>query len=67
MDAENLSFNNSANTEIVEDLCAVLPRVSITILSDGLIVKSIDCGNLSSFMVTSKESDVSWILQFQAE
>lgn len=64
MDTENFSLNNSSNTKIIEDLGAIFPRIGITILSDGLIIESIDCCDLSSFVVTSKESNVCGILKF---
>lgn len=67
MDAENLSFNDGSNTKIVENFGAVLPRVGITILSDGLIVESIDSSNLSCLVITSEEGNVSWILELKAE
>ena len=67
MDAENLALDNSSNTEIVENLSAVLPWVGISILSNGLIVETIYGCDLSGLMVTSQESDVSWVLQLEAE
>lgn len=67
VDAENLAFNDSTNSEIIEHFCAVFPRVGIAVLSDSLIVKSIYSGNLSRLMVSSQKGDVGGVLQFQAE
>lgn len=67
VDTENFSFNNSSNSEIVENFCAVFPWVGITILSNGLIVETIDGGDLSSLVISSQESDVGWVLKLQAE
>src|SRR3569833_2283914 len=67
MDTEYLSFYYGNNAQIVKHLCAVLPGDGITVLSDGLIVESIHCRNLSSFVVSSQQCNESWILQFQAQ
>jgi hypothetical protein len=52
MDTEDFAFNDGTNAEIIEDLCAVFPRVGITILSDSLIIESVYSCNLSSFVST---------------
>ena len=67
MDAEYLALNNSTDSEVIEYFSAVFPWVGISILSDGLIVESIDCGDLSSLMVSSQESNVSRVLQFETK
>jgi len=67
MDTEDLSFNNSTNTKVIKHFGAIFPWVGITILSNSFIIESVYCSNLSSFVVSSKESNVSWILEFQAE
>lgn len=67
MNAEDLSFDDSTNTEIVKDLSAVFPGVSIAVLPDCFIVETVNSCNLSCFMVTSKESDMSGVLKLEAE
>jgi hypothetical protein len=67
MDAEDFAFNNSSNTKIVEHFSAILPWVCISVLSNGLIVETIYGCDLSGLVVTSQESDVSWVLQLKAE
>jgi len=67
MDTEDFTFDNGTNTKIVEDLCAVLPRVSISVLSNCLIVEPIDGCDLSGLVITSKESDVSWVFHLKAQ
>ena len=64
MDAEYLSFDNGSDSKVIKYFCAVLPGVSITILSDSFIVKAVNCSNLSSLVITSKEGNVSWIFKF---
>lgn len=64
MNAEDLTLNKCGNSKIVEHFCAIFPRVGVTVLSDNFIVKSIDGGNLSAFMISSKESNSSWVHDF---
>ncbi len=54
MNAKDLAFNDRTNTEVVEYVHAVLPGISISIFSDVLVVKPIDLGNLSCFVITSQ-------------
>jgi hypothetical protein len=58
MDAENFSFNNCTSAEEIENLSAELPRVGISVLADTFIVVSIHLRNLSSFVVSSQQSNV---------
>jgi hypothetical protein len=67
MDAENLALYNSSNTQVIEDLSAIFPRIGIAILSDGFIVEAINSGDLSGFVVSSKEGDVGRVLKFETE
>jgi len=67
MDAEDFTFDNSTNAKVIENLCAVFPRVGISILPNSLIVETINRGDLSSLMITSKESNVSWVLHLKTE
>jgi hypothetical protein len=67
VNTENFSLNNGTDAEVVENFCAVFPWVSISILSNGLVIKSIHGGDLSGFVVSSEQSDVSWILELEAE
>jgi len=67
VDAEDFTFDNSSDTKIIEDLSAVLPRIGIPVLSNGLVIETVHGGDLSSLVVSSQEGDVSWILELQAE
>ena len=67
VDAENLSFDNSADSKVIEDFSAVLPWVGISVLSNGLIVESIDGRDLPRLVVSSEQSDVRWVLHLEAE
>jgi len=42
VNTQNLTFDKCGNSKIVEYFSAVLPRISVTVLSNDLIVESID-------------------------
>jgi len=67
MDAKDFTFDNSTNAKVVKDLRAVFPWVGISILSNSFIVESINGGNLSSLVITSKESNMSWVLHLKTK
>jgi hypothetical protein len=67
VDAEYFSLHNCSDTEIIEYLSAVFPGVSITVLSDCLIIETINSSNLSSLVISSQQGDVSRILKLKAE
>lgn len=66
MDAKDLAFNNSGDAEVIKDVCAVLPRVSVAVFSDSFVVKTVGSRNLSRFVVSSEERDSVRIFEFQA-
>ena len=67
MDAEDLSFDDGSDAEVIEDFSAVLPGVNVTILAHGLFVETVDGGDTTGLVVTSEESDAVRPLQFEAE
>lgn len=67
VNTENLALDNSSDAKKVEHFCAVLPGVGVTVLAHGLIIEAINLGDLASLVVASQKSDVSWILQLQAQ
>ena len=67
VNAENFSFDDSSDTKIIEDFCAVFPRIGISVFSNGLIVETVHSGDLSCLVVSSQEGDVSWVLQLEAQ
>ena len=67
MNAENFPFNHGCDRKIIENFCAVLPRIGISILSNRLIIESIYLGDLSGLVVSSKQRDVTWVLELKAE
>jgi len=66
VDAEDLSFNDGSSAEEVEDFCAVLPGVGVSVFAHALVVVTVDLGDLSGLVVTSEEGDVSGVPHLQA-
>jgi len=67
MDAEDLSFNDGSDSEVVEDFDAVLPWVGVSVLADALIVESVDCGDLSGFVISAEKGNAVWVFQLEAK
>jgi hypothetical protein len=67
VDAEDLSFDNSADAQVVKNFSAILPGVGITVLSDSFVIEAVNSGNLPSFVVASEEGDVSGVLELEAK
>lgn len=67
MDAEYLALDNGSDTKVIEDFCAIFPRVCVAILSDRLVVETVDGGDLASLVIASQESDVRRVLHLEAE
>ena len=67
MDAEDFTFNNRANSQVVEYFGAVLPGVSISIFTNCLVVEAVYRCDLSCLVVTAQKSDVTWPFQLEAE
>jgi len=57
VNTENAAFDDCANSEVVKNFSAVLPRVCIAILAQDFIVETVNCSNLTSLVVASEESD----------
>ena len=57
MEAENTVLDNGREREEVEERSEVLPHISISILSEALIVETVDLGDLLTFVVSSQNGD----------
>lgn len=57
MDAENLSVDDSRETEIVEYFCAVAPDCYAAVLPKTLVIESVHLSNLTRLMVAANKSD----------
>jgi len=55
MEAENLTFNNSSQREVIKEFGECFPNVSISVFSQTFIVETIHLSDLSAFVITSKD------------
>jgi len=67
MNAENFTFDDSPNTQVVEHFRRVFPRVRISIFSNRLVIKPIYGSNLPRFVVSSQKGDIRRPLQLETE
>lgn len=67
MNTKYFSINDSSKWEVIKNVGTVLPRVGIPVFSDYFIIESVNLGDLSGFMITSKKSNVLRISYFQAK
>ena len=58
VNAKHLVLNNSAHGQMIEDLHAVLPRISVAILARRLFVETIEGRCLARLMITPQQCDV---------
>jgi hypothetical protein len=56
VETEDLVFDQGSEWEIVKEIGEVFPHVCIAIFAKTLVVKAVDLGDLSGFMVATKNS-----------
>lgn len=54
MDAEDFAFDDSSDSEVIEDFGAVFPWVGVAILSDRLVVETVHGRDLASLVISSE-------------
>lgn len=67
MDTEHTTINDSAESEVVKDLAAPPPYVTAPIFSLAFIVKPVNLGNLTGFVIAPNESNAFRIANLKCE
>mmetsp|Transcript_37745 Transcript_37745/g.59635 ORF Transcript_37745/g.59635 Transcript_37745/m.59635 type:complete len:222 (-) Transcript_37745:107-772(-) len=67
VDTENTTINNRSQSQIIKYSTTVLPNISTAILLVSLIIKPVNCGNLSRLVVPSQKSDFVWEFSLQSD
>lgn len=67
VNAEDLSFNDSRNSEVIEDLNAVFPWVRVSVLADAFIIEAVHSCDLSGLVVSAEKGNAVWVFQLEAE
>lgn len=57
METKDVAFNDSGQWEVVEKTREILPNISVSVLSQTLVIESIYLSDLLAFVVTSQDSD----------
>ena len=65
MNTHDLSLDNSDKSKMIKNLHTVLPRISISILSLTLFIKAVNSANLACLVISSQNSDVGGVFNFQ--
>ena len=65
--AEDAALDDSCEGQVVKERGEVLPHVGITILTEALIVESIDLRDLLAFVVAAQDGDTLWIANLVAD
>jgi len=60
VDAQDLAVDQRSHRQVVEHLCAPLPRVCVPVLLHALIVEPVHLCDLSAFVVSSQQCDLRW-------
>ena len=67
MKAENACLNDCSKRKVIEERSEILPNVGISILSQALIVETINLGDLFGLMVTTENGDSLRIPDFHSD
>ena len=66
MNAKNLAVDHCPYWQVIEHLGAEFPGIAVTVFSDDFVKESIGLSNLSSLVISSKESDMCGVFNFKA-
>ena len=64
MNAENAALNHCSDAQVIKNFGAVLPGVRVSILSHNFVVETVDCCDLTSFMIASKKCNRTRVSSF---
>ena len=67
MEAEDLVAYHSGKWKIVKKLCKTAPNIRITIFTQTLVIKSVNLGDLSTFVVSAQNRYSIRISYFQGD
>jgi hypothetical protein len=66
VEAEDLVVDKGSEGEVIEKVCEVFPYVGVTVLSETLVVKSIDLSDLAGFVVAAEDCDALGVSDFES-
>lgn len=66
MKAENFLFNDSGKRKVIKEVCEVFPNISVTVLPQALIIKTVDLCDLSRFVISTEYRDSILVADLEA-
>lgn len=57
MKRKYLIFDAGRQRQKIEEICEIFPDIGVAILSQALIIESVNLGNLPRFVIASKDCD----------
>ena len=67
MKAEDVSFNDCGKWQVIEETGEVLPNIGITVLSQALIIESINLSDLLALVISSQDGDSAWVSDLECD
>jgi hypothetical protein len=65
--AEDLVLDEGGKRKEVEEVGEVFPDVCVAVLSQAFVIEAVDLGDLTGFVITSKDGDTLGIADFQGD
>ena len=57
MQTENLTVHKCCQWKVVKEVSEIFPNIGVSIFSQAFVIKSINLGNLPTFVISSKNGD----------
>ncbi len=66
MKTEYFLFNNSSQRKVVKEICEIFPYISVSVLSQALIIETIDLSNLTRFVISTENCNSILVANLEA-
>lgn len=67
METEDLVVDQGCQRKVVKEVGKVLPDVRVSVFAQTLVVKAVDLGDLSGFVVSTKDGDALWVTDLEGD
>ena len=65
VEAEDLVVDEGGERQVVEEVGEVLPDVCVAVLTEALVVKAVDLGDLARLVVSTEDGDTLWVADLE--
>lgn len=66
MKTEDLVVDQGGERKVVKEVGKVLPDVCVSVFAQTFVVKAVDLGDLSGFVVSTKDGNALWVADFES-